>query len=58
MSVHPNRKWVFFNMDKRNQRQRIESEELEQMIEDLWCTVNMRQVSYFQLSTNIDQIGR
>ncbi|NGX50782.1 MAG: hypothetical protein K1060chlam2_00633 [Chlamydiae bacterium] len=34
MSQHPNRKWVFFNMDKRDQRLRVENEELEQMIEE------------------------
>lgn len=34
MSEHPERKWVFFNMDKREERQRIENEELERMIEE------------------------
>ena len=34
MSVHPKRKWVFFNMDVRKHRQRIESSELLMMIEE------------------------
>lgn len=34
MSLYPDRKWVFLNMDMRDQRQRIENEDLEQMIEE------------------------
>lgn len=34
MSERSDRKWVFFNMDKRDQRLRIENEELEVMIEE------------------------
>ena len=34
MSKHPDRKWVFFNMDKRDERLRIENEELGLMIEE------------------------
>ena len=34
MSENPDRKWVFFNMDKRDQRLRVEKEELELMIEE------------------------
>lgn len=34
MSQHPERKWVFLNMDKRDERLRVESQELELMIEE------------------------
>ena len=32
---HPDRKWVFFNMDKRDERLRVEANELELMIEEV-----------------------
>ncbi len=34
MSQHPDKKWVFLNMDKRDQRLRVENEELELMVEE------------------------
>ena len=32
MSQHPDRKWVFFNMDRRDQRLRVENSELEHSV--------------------------
>ena len=34
MDIHPERKWVQFNMDERKQRQRIANDELLSMIEE------------------------
>ncbi|MBF5059552.1 ATP-binding protein [Candidatus Neptunochlamydia vexilliferae] len=34
MAEHPDRKWVFFNMDRRDERLRIADQKLEQMIEE------------------------
>ncbi|CCB88299.1 ATP-binding protein [Simkania negevensis] len=34
MAKHPDKKWVFLNMDKRHERLRVEKEELEIMIEE------------------------